>query len=89
MPKKTRQAKMAATLRRLQSQQTETTSPPTEKPGPVNLQNIVSSEPIKSPAVDYSYVYHDLRKTTIFSVVAVIFEIALSVVISYYGFKFW
>jgi hypothetical protein len=90
MPKKTRQDKILAKLRRLESTQ------PTEKTDAlqpqskisVNLDSTFSNNENKSltnqstkAQFDYSYVVVDLKKTVFFVVVAVIFEVSLSLVI--------
>lgn len=82
MPKKTRQEKILAKLHRLQ-QEKETVSgnslPTVETKISLNLKTVnpTISVPTGAPN-DYSYVYSDLRKTLIFAVVALIFEVALS-----------
>ena len=91
MPKKTRQEKLLAQLKRLQQQQqnpdavtTSTNSQSSNQPViSLNLKSLETSPntqnlPQRSAIYDYAYVYTDLRKTLIFAVLAVIFEFALS-----------
>lgn len=94
MPKKTRQEKILAQLKRLQQIQS---SPATKlEPQAISapIKSVVSTE-LKSletrnnavssgnttKTLDYSYAFSDLRKTLIFVAVAIIFEIILSLII--------
>ena len=92
MPKKTRQEKILAQLKRLQQQQNIVSNPTIEtKPADAQpefkiastlksletKENSVSS-PINTKELDYSYAYKDLRKTLLFVSLAIIFEIILS-----------
>ena len=96
MPKKTRQAKILAQLRRLQDQtkpvQNDTSD---EKVSAVKVsssilksletpQNTSPKVFSKTETEDYRYVTKDLRKTLIFASGAIIFELVLSVVKSYW-----
>lgn len=86
MPKKTRQEKILAKLKRLE----KTSEPPIESHSSTplisvstNLKSlettgIVSETPTVKVSSDYSYVYKDLTKTIIFAVVAIVFQIILS-----------
>jgi len=86
MPKRTRQEKMAAQLRRLQSLQQTQGAPSTT----ISLENITKDQsaetqvltqprtPVRPDVMDYTYVFSDLRKTLIFATAAIIFELALS-----------
>ncbi len=90
MPKKTRQEKVLAQLKRLQQQQnpsvtsSSATQPSVEKSTvSLNLKSLETSQNTqpsqqKSATYEYAYVYKDLKKTLIFAVLAVIFEFALS-----------
>lgn len=93
MPKKTRQEKILAQLKRLQQRQTQPTQPDTttqENPSKIEVstglkslepKNNVVSAGETSKELDYSYAYKDLRKTLFFVSIAIIFEIILSRVI--------
>lgn len=95
MPKKTRQEKILAQLKRLQQQQNSVANPTAEqnsnlvRPAITITSNLKSFEtkensdfaPINTKVMDYSYAYKDLRKTLIFVSLAIIFEIILSRVI--------
>lgn len=89
MPKKTRQEKILAKLRRLEKDQAplETNSPglvgTTEIPQ-VSFQlktetNSAASVPTRVASFDYSYVYKDLTKSLVFAAVAVILQIVLAI----------
>ncbi len=91
MPKKTRQEKVVAQLKRLQQQQAVVSNSPesnlAEKQPTLTISTDLKSLETKAPSeqitqktvvADYSYVYKDLRKTLIFVSVAIIFEIILS-----------
>ncbi len=91
MPKKTRQEKILAQLKRLQQIQS---SPTTKLESPVisdpikavvstelkslETKNNAVSEQNSTKSIDYSYAFSDLRKTLVFAAVAIIFEIILS-----------
>nr|QBM02164.1 hypothetical protein [uncultured archaeon] len=78
---------MAAQLRRLQSLQNQ----PKKQDSPssqevvalpkVSLEFVPTSTRIQPQNFNYTYVFADLRKTLIFAVAAVIFEIVLSLTI--------
>ena len=89
MPKKTRQEKILARLRRLEKDQ---------NPVGVSDQNLVgaaqtpkvsfqlktetnpaAAAPIKATSFDYSYVYKDLTKSLVFAAVAIIFQVILAI----------
>ncbi len=92
MPKKKRQEKILAQLKRLQQLQVTPessvvlnpeTSTTTKFNIPADLKSLEtktnpSFTSASSKVLDYSYAYKDLRKTLIFVAVAVIFEIVLS-----------
>jgi len=85
MPKKTRQAKVIAQLKRLQTMQgNPTNTEQTVKTGTINLKDIPVTNPIqpKPQTIDYRYVLSDLKKTAIFAVVAIVFEVVLSLTAS-------
>ncbi|HSX58138.1 MAG TPA: hypothetical protein VLE47_02585 [Candidatus Saccharimonadales bacterium] len=92
MPRKTRSEKILAKLRRLEREQTP--SQPGEEVAPINQttpskiayefkaeEKQQQPAPIRTMAIDYSYVYKDLRKTAFFAAVAVLFEIVLRIFI--------
>ncbi len=95
MPKKTRQEKILAQLKRLQQQQNSIANPIVEsnstnsRPGiniTSNLKSLETKEnstfsPTNTKVIDYTYAYKDLRKTLLFVSLAIIFEIILSRVI--------
>lgn len=91
MPKKTRQEKIVAQLKRLQKQQAsqpekpvnEVTQSPTISVVSPTLESLrpnlsVELSPNKETLINYSYAVADLRKTLVFVVVAIIFEFILS-----------
>ena len=92
MPKKTKQDKILAQLRRLQSNQSVVSEPRSSSKTQVslNLESITKESidagkaPTKISSYDYSYVLLDLRKTLFFVVIAIIFEFLLSL-----GVKSW
>lgn len=88
MPKKTRQEKILARLRRLEQEktaitaQTEQNSAKTVAPkisyqfeGGLKTQETVTAK----VTADYSYVYKDLTKSLLFAAVAIIFQFLLAV----------
>lgn len=90
MPKKTRQEKILAQLKRLQqlqsnqSVQNNKIEKETKTTIKVDLNPVETEKPIvsrneKKVDFDYSYVTKDLRKSLIFAAAAIIFEIALSI----------
>ncbi len=89
MPKKTKQGKILAQLRRLQSTQVigNETNSLTKKSISLNLETTVTdSKPTENVqtkifSYDYSYVIKDLRKTLFFVVIAIVFQIVLSFII--------
>lgn len=89
MPKKTKQDKILAQLRRLQTNKSIALDPVEPAKPTVSLDlkstNAVtkSSEntTTKVSNQDYSYVIKDLRKTSFFVVVAVVFEFILSILL--------
>lgn len=95
MPKKTRQEKILAQLKRLQQKENIVANPkaeqePNNNPPEIkltsNLKSLETKEnsvftPTNNKLIDYSYAYKDLRKTLIFVSLAIIFEIILSRVI--------
>lgn len=95
MPKKTRQEKILAQLRRLQ-QQTKTQAFPEkdEKFKPVvdgsELKSLerplsITTAPVfKSEIENYNYVIRDLKKTLVFASAAVFFELFLNLVKGYW-----
>jgi len=86
MPKKTKQAKILAQLRRLQEAQ-NVNREKTQSKIALDLTKEKTtiekeeSQAIKSSPRDYSYVISDLKKTLLFVVLAVIFQISLSLII--------
>lgn len=84
MPKKTKQEKILARLRRLEQVQSSDTSvsPSTEIPKisfkvPSDSQPSVSAMPSVS-IQDYSYVYKDLRKSLLFAALATLLQVVLA-----------
>jgi hypothetical protein len=92
MPKKTRQEKILAQLKRLQQQQSNplvenTIAQPSFEsenvPAKINIKSLESSNSNeqtaqKQTSYDYSHVSKDLRKSLIFAVVSIVFELVLS-----------
>jgi len=84
MPRKTKQDKILARLRRLQGSQTDPVEAEPQKQtisldlDSLKNEKVAEIAPTKGSVQDYSYVIADLRKTLFFVVVAVLFEIALS-----------
>lgn len=92
MPKKTRQEKILAQLKRLQQIQNPTNGSSLESLGNTEPKNTIASTELKSletknnvvsnqtstKTIDYTYAFSDLRKTLIFVSVAIIIEIILS-----------
>lgn len=87
MPRKTRQEKILAQLRRLQKDQSQTN--PDKKPEPESSTVSLNLEPLTAPTIsqpkptqeDYGYVISDLKKTTFFAAAAITFQIALSFIL--------
>jgi hypothetical protein len=90
MPKKTREEKILARLRRLEQSNetiTEVSEPSAPTSSGYSLKNIsppTKSTPITSTSteVDYSYVRSDLKKIAILTVAALLIEVALSLTAS-------
>ena len=90
MPKKTRQEKILAKLRRLEKDQSpiisnNQSSVETEIPK-VSFQlkaetNPAAAATVRSTVSDYSYVYKDLRKSLVFAAVAAIIQVVLAIFI--------
>lgn len=88
MPKKTREEKILARLRRLEQEQDTTSSQSGEtgtKPKPQLISFQQSTRPqldFSKPnrtVTDYSYVYSDLTKSLLFAAVAIFFQIILAI----------
>jgi hypothetical protein len=84
MPKKTRQEKIVAQLRRLQNLQEKAEEPQSlNKPQTVSLGSLEQTltATTKTTEINYSHVLSDLKKTLLFAVAAIVCEIALSLTI--------
>ncbi len=90
MPKKTRQEKILARLRRLENSQeqasvstTANNNPTISEPQKVSFEFQSETKkqvtnPTASVSLDYSYVYKDLTKSLAFAAVAIIFQVILA-----------
>lgn len=94
MPRKTKQQKMAAALRRMKKEVETKKTPPTEQPttkvdaptaSTYNLANLrVKEEHISGPGVavskvgNYSYLANDIRKIFILSILAIFLEVVIT-----------
>jgi hypothetical protein len=92
MPKKTREEKILARLRRLEKTQAESEATPAPTAGKSNfsLNDVEKNKPSTSTtthssnraALDYSYVKKDLRKIAVLTVAALLVEFVLSLTAS-------
>ena len=89
MPKKTRQEKILARLRRLEKDQEPTTASEQNLVGTTEIPKVsfqlktetnpAAASTIKATSFDYSYVYKDITKSLFFAAVAVILQIILAI----------
>ncbi len=89
MPKKTRQEKILARLRRLERVQEPKTANEQNLAGTTEIPKVsfqlktetnpAAASTIKATSFDYSYVYKDLTRSLIFAAVAVIIQVVLAI----------